>query len=83
MFRSSYELSDGQIREERGELEQDDDAKYFKVTGFYSFIGTNGKTHRVEYTSGKNGYEANEIITMKFKNPKNRISPVAIKTLLG
>lgn len=83
LFRSSYELSDGQLREERGELEQVGDVKIFKVTGFYSFKGTDGKTYRVEYASGKDGYEAIEKITMKFKNPKHRISPGAIKTLLG
>lgn len=53
-----YLLSDGQFREETGELKQIGDAKVFIVTGIYSYKGSDGKTYKVEYTASENGYKA-------------------------
>lgn len=54
----SYLLSDGQYREETGELKQIGEVKVFVVTGFYSYKGSDGKTYKVEYTADENGYKA-------------------------
>lgn len=51
-------MSDGQYREESGELKQVGDVAVYVVTGFYSFKGTDGKTYRVAYSADENGYKA-------------------------
>lgn len=57
-------LSDGQYREEKGELREIGTVKVYDVTGLYIFKGTDGKKHRVEYTAtAEEGYKA--IITGK------------------
>lgn len=52
----SYTLSDGQERYEKGTLTNFGDARVYEVSGHYAFVGTDGKTYRVNYTSGVNGY---------------------------
>lgn len=54
----SYELSDGQLRGEKGELKQVGDSSVFIVSGAYSFYGSDGKHYHVEYKADENGYRA-------------------------
>lgn len=82
----SYELTDGQSRDESGKLETTGDVSILKVNGFYTFEGTNGKTYRVIYTADENGYRP--IVTESLAgsidlDPNDRIDPTIIKTLLG
>jgi hypothetical protein len=51
-------LSDGQSRTEKGILTKISDAEFYKVSGSYSFEGTDGKIYSVDYTSDVNGYKA-------------------------
>jgi hypothetical protein len=34
------------------------DVKVYVVTGFYSYKGSDGKTYKVEYSAGTEGYQA-------------------------
>lgn len=51
-------MSDGQYREETGELKIIGNATVYVVTGFYSFKGTDGKTYKVTYSADEHGYKA-------------------------
>lgn len=51
-------MSDGQKRFEKGVLTQVGDAIIYEVVGSYSFLGTDGKSYHIDYTSGVNGYKA-------------------------
>lgn len=55
---SSYDLSDGQSRYEKGVLTQVGAAKVYEVIGSYSHEGTDGKTYVVDYSSGVNGFKS-------------------------
>lgn len=82
----SYELTDGQARDESGHLEKN--SGIFKVKGFYTFNGTNGKIYRVDYTADENGFKP--VVSESFSNKdegsslaNDRVDPTIIKTLLG
>lgn len=51
-------MSDGQERYEKGVSTNVGDNKVYEVSGQFAFVGTDGKTYRVNYTSGVNGYRA-------------------------
>uniref|UniRef100_A0A1B0EZ62 Uncharacterized protein n=2 Tax=Phlebotomus papatasi TaxID=29031 RepID=A0A1B0EZ62_PHLPP len=76
-----YELSDGQGREEIGTIHNPGtDQEYLEVVGYYRYTGPDQFTYRVNYKSGPEGYEA---MTSRYKTGRNRISPVALKSLVG
>ena len=55
----SYELSDGQKREESGYFKYlSDDVKVWVVRGFYSYLNESGIELKVEYISDEKGYRA-------------------------
>lgn len=85
-FDFSYELSDGQAREETGRLELVGDVKVFRVTGSYEFRGPDGEAKRVEYTSGVDGFhvvKSGPAIGIQSFDTDNRIDPRIINTLIG
>lgn len=53
-----YLLSDGQARSEKGILTRIGNAEVYDVSGSYSFRGSDGKLHLVDYSSGIDGYKA-------------------------
>lgn len=59
---SSYSLSDGQSRYEKGVLTKVKTkgriAELYEVIGFYSYIGADQKVYTVDYTAGANGFKA-------------------------
>ncbi|CRK95979.1 CLUMA_CG009420, isoform A [Clunio marinus] len=61
-YNFAYETSDGQKRDETGTLkdapptEDNPNAKAIDIVGSYEFTSPEGKTYRVEYTSGVNGF---------------------------
>lgn len=55
----SYELSDGQFREEEViVLNRGTDAEEIAVIGSYSFWGSDNQLYVTRYTAGRNGYSA-------------------------
>lgn len=79
-------MSDGQTRDETGELQKVGDVEIFRVKGSYSFV-TGGKTYRVDYTADENGYKAKSSVTdsqLQFNDlVGDRIDPNLLKTLAG
>lgn len=56
---SSYELSDGQFREEEVMvLNRGTDDEEIAVIGSYSFWGSDNQLYITRYTAGRNGYSA-------------------------
>ncbi|XP_070496687.1 endocuticle structural glycoprotein SgAbd-5-like [Chironomus tepperi] len=57
-----YETSDGQKRDETGQLKdapptpENPNNKVIDIFGSYEFTSPEGRTYRVEYTSGVNGF---------------------------
>ncbi|XP_059613915.1 flexible cuticle protein 12-like [Phlebotomus argentipes] len=79
-YKYVYELSDGTGREEVGTIHnRGTDQEYLEVAGFYRYTGPDKYIYRVDYTSGPQGYQA---MTSRYHS-KNRISPVALKSLVG
>jgi Insect cuticle protein len=88
---NSYELSDGQIRAEVGELKDVTDAegqttKALVVTGAYSFVGPDGQTYWVTFTADETGFHP-IIGTGGAGGPQPGgdygINPNALKSLIG
>lgn len=52
----SYELDNGQIFSEKGELRQIGEEQAVVKTGAYSFVSPDGVTHWVTYTADENGF---------------------------
>lgn len=79
-------MSDGQTRDETGELQKVGDAEIFRVKGSYSYV-TGGKTYRVDYTADENGYKAKSSISdappQLYDLVGDRIDPNLLKTLAG
>lgn len=51
-------MSDGQKREEQGELKQiPNDEPGTAVRGSFSFVGDDGQTYTVNYIADENGYQ--------------------------
>ncbi|GAB0089971.1 hypothetical protein DMENIID0001_046000 [Sergentomyia squamirostris] len=79
-YKFRYELSDGSAREETGTIVNPGTTdEYLTVEGFYRYEGPDKFTYRVSYKSGPGGYEA---MTSRYKS-RNRISPIALKSLVG
>jgi len=62
-YQYSYELDDGQKREENAQAVQTRDSEgnpsvALRVTGSYSFVGADGITYTVDYVADENGYRA-------------------------
>lgn len=57
-YRFSYRLDDGTARYEEGILDEKHGAKFYKVSGFYNFFGTDGKEYVVNYIADERGYHA-------------------------
>uniref|UniRef100_A0AAG5DDU8 Uncharacterized protein n=1 Tax=Anopheles atroparvus TaxID=41427 RepID=A0AAG5DDU8_ANOAO len=57
-YNFAYEQSDGQKREEKGELKPVDGAEEpaLSVTGSYEYTDSNGQRYRVEYVADEKGY---------------------------
>lgn len=52
----SYELDNGQIFSEKGELRQIGEEQAVVKTGAYSFVSPDGVIHWVTYTADENGF---------------------------
>ncbi|CAH1117684.1 unnamed protein product [Phaedon cochleariae] len=59
-YHFGYKTSGGQEREENGVLDEVGDNPIFRVTGFYSYLGSDDKRYRVEYHADETGYNARE-----------------------
>lgn len=59
-YRFHYELSDGQIRIEKGTFKLVNDVPILVVEGTYSFVADDGKKYVVNYIADENGYRAEE-----------------------
>lgn len=57
-FFISYELSDGSARYEDGAQIEKNGSKFYSVSGFYKYRGTDGKIYLVNYSSGDKGYKS-------------------------
>lgn len=91
----SYETSDGQKREEYGQIIRPEGKEEFLfVTGSYSYIGPDGVTYKTEYVADDTGYHpvgdhltAPEIISpttvTEIIPPPVALPPSAINSLLG
>ncbi|XP_055389129.1 endocuticle structural glycoprotein SgAbd-5-like [Condylostylus longicornis] len=57
-YHYEYELSDGQRRDETGELKNVEGAEepVVVMTGSWSYVDAEGKTHEVTYTADENGF---------------------------
>lgn len=55
-YNFSYELDNGQIFSERGQLKTIGDKQAVVKSGAYSFVGADGITYWVTYTADENGY---------------------------
>lgn len=88
-----YVLNDQQSRAEQGNLVQVGDSKVLKVSGHYSFMGTDGIIYKVIYTADENGFHSTILKVSKlqqllpvrnsFTEDVVSIDPVLIKTLIG
>lgn len=83
-FCSRYQLSDGQEREETGEVKK----SVISIVGFYKFVGTDNKIYRVDYVADEKGFRPK--ISQSLNENDNttfdigdRIDPQVIKTLVG
>lgn len=57
-YKYSYELSDGQKKEETAEVKNEGTPdQVLVIHGSYSFLGKDGKTYLVTYTADENGYQ--------------------------
>lgn len=56
MFDYSYELDNGQIFSEQGELRTIGDQQAVVKSGAYSFVSPDGVVHWVTYTADENGF---------------------------
>ena len=57
-YRYSYEQSDGHKKEETAVLtNQGTEDEALEVTGSYTYQTPDGKTYRVDYTAGKDGFK--------------------------
>lgn len=52
----SYELDNGQIFSETGELRSFGEQQAVVKSGAYSFVGADGQTYWVTYTADENGF---------------------------
>lgn len=87
LFYLRYQLSDGQEREEKGELQKTKTSSFYRVKGSYSFIGADDVVHRVEYTADENGFvpkisseSESDSESIEFDD---RIDLQIVKTLVG
>uniref|UniRef100_A0A182UHM9 Uncharacterized protein n=1 Tax=Anopheles melas TaxID=34690 RepID=A0A182UHM9_9DIPT len=57
-YQFAYEQSDGQKREEKGELKpvEGSDEPALSVTGSYEYTDSNGQRYRVDYVADERGY---------------------------
>lgn len=89
-FFNSYDLSDGQYRQEETKiLNRGTDDEQIVVTGRYSYVGTDGRLYEVTYVADKNGFHIvrpiavdapSEILT---PDAPVSIDPNLIKSLFG
>lgn len=71
-----YETENGIVAEESGQIEKTesgDDA--LRTTGFYQYIGDDGKQYRVDYVADVNGFSAkvSELIVLTHWNTRCEI----------
>lgn len=57
-YRFVYETSDGQFKDEFGSFRVIGDKLVLAITGSYGYVGDDGKTYTVRYTSNEKGYRA-------------------------
>lgn len=55
-----YETSDGQFKEESGFFRLIGGIPVLTISGSYGYIGDDGKTYKVQYTSDEKGFRASE-----------------------
>lgn len=56
LYYCSYELDNGQIFSEKGDLKTVGDEQVVVKSGAYSFVSPDGVTHWVTYTADENGF---------------------------
>lgn len=88
-----YVLNDGKSRAEQGNLVQVGDRKVLRISGHYSYIGTDGITYNVIYTADENGFQPTILKANKpqqhlpdrgaFSEDLLSIDSSLIKTLIG
>ena len=80
-----YQLNNGLLRKEEGELHTDGDSSFYRVKGFYSFVAAGVRRVNVIYTADEHGYKAKVIDKLSNITRKsiNRVSSAVIKTLIG
>ncbi|XP_031640898.1 endocuticle structural glycoprotein SgAbd-1 [Contarinia nasturtii] len=58
-YRYLYETENGIVAEESGQIEKTETGQdAIRATGFYQYIGDDGKLYRVDYTADANGFAA-------------------------
>lgn len=88
-FCFSFQLSDGQEREEIGEIQKTATSSILRVKGSYTFKGTDSVIYKVVYTADENGFNSKITENSSSENDDlefdvdNRISPTLVKTLVG
>lgn len=72
LFCYSYELDNGQIFSEKGELRQIGEEQAVVKSGAYSFVSPDGVTHWVTYTADENGFHP--VVGAFYYNSSNQIT---------
>lgn len=75
VYHYSYELDNGQIFSETGELRTFGDQQAVVKSGAYSFVGPDGQTYWVTYTADENGFHPviGNFLFCKLSNKRNFI----------
>ncbi|XP_046960510.1 cuticle protein CP14.6-like [Vanessa cardui] len=78
-YNFAFEQSDGQTREEQGELRNEGrEDEYTAVKGSYSWVGPDGVKYIVRYIADENGFQP-EIE----EGPGGAVPPAVVASLLG
>lgn len=82
-------MSDGQEREEQGEIQKTETSSVLRVKGSYTFVGTDSVEYQVVYTADENGFipQITKKSSSENGNPEfevdDRLSLTVVKTLVG
>lgn len=83
-YKYSFDLSDGQYRDEEGSFKKIGENLVLTVTGSYGYTGADGKQYKFRYTADENGYRVSpDDVTIVSEVPAFGISPALIASLAG